>query len=1183
MQDNDVEENAEDDEEDEEEEESPPFEPHSENDRLILGIRTDSSDDSCDNQVVTTVVDDDLEERIDKEDKMGKENNNIKEEDDEEEESSSDEYVPKTPTINMEVSDGTVIEFNSISEYRQYQTKFDEENFGDVEEEVVCSQWTDESSSHMKEERSSNEEDTVRGSRKRKLHNNSFDDASNSSVDKGSTSDECGTSTAIDVCRKRLKFKDGHESEIEKESTSDEEKVIRSNSNSTKKQQLEEYQRESETEKGITSDEEQTLKSNYFSDKKMIIEENESEIEKGNTSDEDKSHYFSNSKSKLEEDRDGSETEKDNTSDEGKSNDFDPNEMELVENECLKEKDSRLLAEFNEDSNYSNPEQFFDLVEPKSSQVVCNLKEKHKSSSSSSKDSERSHRHRGKKESSSHHRRLKDKVDDEDNKKEGSVSSNSSKDRHDSSRDRHKTRERKKSESSFSHSKSKHHDKNRDTPDNDRNSKDSIESDLRHKHHKDRPRDHDKEKKKHDSHDKNSERKKDHDPKYFSKHGLISEKHSHRSSSERHKSDKEHKPRESSDKHSRHDKKSDKDNKQESKKRHRERCKTSKNNESRRSTDRDSNGPSGRGHTSSSSKSSSTKSNVETSVDSGERTSSNSDNTVSDNVEVLHSDCSKVIALNTEGIASPDHEMVEDSWVESDNISSDQNDNSHDSYNTDQQLSDSSFEVKDGRISRSGKTGEYNRESGDESEARRNIDEAELVQFESVDVVKVAESASSTHDNSSEKENIELTLDTSGNLSSPDSEGNVVKFKKPKIAANIYEVKKIMLARRKMKHMEKKRMKLMTKTTEQFPSNNCKDESQEEFKGFGEILSDKKERYDVLIQRLTSEIESDEITSVSPNLTTSWIDVSPDLDDYIENTLKGKVHRKIRVRLPPISDVHYRYDSELNAYILLDTGEELPLTREEKVDGNLNNLEPNFENKEMLYDTLSIEGHADCTFNGSNSKPRNKNCILNPLQCDSETSVKTEDALSGISKIQNHNLPQTSKEITSKQESEMKTCDVSALVSTKSNTSNSIIAKPKVLFSLTYNETYKEILKEKNEAPIRTKTPQTVVKITNDRLSEQVVVKTVQQTSRQKYPLPTITKSEPRVNGQISKSNPTQNQTPLISRITKSKNIKGLSSSTTKSSPVNGNISPDFTIKFEVRVLLYFKVFFAWNVLFPSS
>lgn len=1121
---------------------------------------------------MTTVVDDDLEERIDKEDKMEKENNDIKEEDDEEE-SSSDEYVPKTPTINMEGSDGTVIEFNSISEYRQYQTKFDEENFGDVEEEVVCSQWTDESSSHIKEERSSNEEDSVGGSRKRKLHNNSFDDASNSSVDKGSTSDEGGTSTAIDVCRKRLKLKSRHESEIEKESTSDEEKSIRSNSDSTRKQQLEEYQHESETEKGITSDEEQTLRSNYFSSKKVNIEGNESEIEKSNTSDEEKSiksHYFSNSKSKLEEDRDGSETEKDNSSDEGKSNDFNPNELEIEENELLKEKESRMLAELNEDSNYSNPEQYFDLVEPKSSQVACNLKEKHKSSSSSSKDSERSHRHRGHKESSSHHRRLKDKVDDEDNKKEGSVSSSSSKDRHDSSRDRHKTRERKKSESSFSHSKSKHHDKNIDTPDNDRNGKDSIENDLRHKHHKDRPRDHDKEKKKHDGHDKNSERKKDHDTKHSSKHGLVSEKHSYRSSSERHKSDKEHKPRESSDKHRRHDKKSDKDNKQDSKKRHRESCKTSKNNESRRSTDRDSNGPSGRGHTSSLSKSSSTKSNVETSVDSGERTSSNSDNTVSDNVEVLHSDSSKVIALNTQG--SPNREMVEDSWLESDNISSDQNDNSHDSYNTDQQLSDSSFEVKDGRISRSGKTDECNRESGDESEARRNIDETELVQFEGLDVLKVAESASSTHDNSSEKENIELTLDTSGNLSSPDSEGSVVKFKKPKIAANIYEVKKIMLARRKMKHMEKKRMKQLIKTTEQFPSNNCIEELQEEFNGFGEILSDKKEKYDVLIQRLTTEIESDEVTSVSPNLTTSWIDLSPDLDDYIENTLKGKVHRKIRVRLPPISDEHYKYDSELNAYILLDMGNELPLTREEKVDGNLNNLEPSFENKEMFYDNLSIEGYVG-TFNGSSSKSRNKSCKLNPLQYDSETSVKTKDVLSGISKIQNHNFPQTSKEITSKQESEMENCDVSALVSTKSNTSNPIIARPKVLFSLTYNETYKEILKEKNEAPIRTKTPQTVVKITNDRSSEQVVVKTVQQTSSQKYPLPTITKSEPRVNGQISASNPTQNQTPLISRITKSKNIKALSSSTTKSSPVNGNISPDFTIKFEVSVLLYFMVF----------
>lgn len=1096
---------------------------------------------------------------------MGKENNDNKEEDDEEE-SSSDEYVPKTPTINMEGSDGTVIEFNSISEYRQYQTKFDEENFGDVEEEVVCSQWTDESSSHIKEERSSNEEDSVGGSRKRKLHNNSFDDASNSSVDKGSTSDEGGTITAIDVSRKRLKLKSRHESEIEKESTSDEEKSIRSNSDSTKKQQLEEYQHESETEKGITSDEEQTLRSNYFSSKKVNIEGNESEIEKGNTSDEEKSiksHYFSNSKSKLKEGRDGSETEKDNSSDEGN-----PNELELEENEFLKEKESRLLAELNEDSNYSNPEQFFDLVEPKSSQVACNLKEKHKSSSSSSKDSERSHR--GQKESSSHHRRLKDKVDDEDNKKEGSVSSSSSKDRHDSSRDRHKTRERKKSESSFSHSKSKHHDKNIDTPNNDRNGKDSIENDLRHKHHKDRPRDHDKEKKKHDGHDKNSERKKDHDTKHSSKHGLVSEKRSYKSSSERHKSDKEHKPRESSDKHRRHDKKSDKDNKQDSKKRHRERCKSSKNNESRRSTDRDSNGPSGRGHTSSLPKSSSTKSNVETSVDSGERTSSNSDNTVSDNVEVLHSDSSQVIALNTQG--SPNHEMVVDSWVESDNISSDQNDNSHDSYNTDQQLSDSSFEVKDGRISRSGKTGEYNRESGDESEARRNIDEAEFVQFEGLDVLKVAESASSTHDNSSEKENIELTLDTSGNLSSPDSEGSVVKFKKPKIAANIYEVKKIMLARRKMKHMEKKRMKLLIKTTEQFPSNNCIEELQEEFNGFGEILSDKKEKYDVLIQRLTTEIESDEVTSVSSNLTTSWIDVSPDLDDYIENTLKGKVHRKIRVRLPPISDEHYKYDSELNAYILLDMEKELPLTREEKVDGNLNNLEPSFENKEMFYDNLSIEGYAG-TFNGSSSKPRNKSCKLNPLQYDSETSVKTKDVLSGISKIQNHSLPQTSKEITSKQESEMENCDVSALVSTKSNTSNPIIAKPKVLFSLTYNETYKEILKEKNEAPIRTKTPQTVVKITNDRSSEQVVVKTVQQTSSQKYPLPTITKSEPRVNGQISATNPTQNQTPLISRITKSKNIKALSSSTTKSSPVNGNISPDFTIKFEVRVLCISRCF----------
>lgn len=1132
---------------------------------MILGIRTDSSDDSCDNQVVTTVVDDDLEERIDMEDKMGKENNDIKEEDDEEEESSSDEYVPKTPTLDG--SDGTVIEFNSISEYRQYQTKFDEENFGEVEEEVVCSQWTDESSSHMKEEeRSSNEENPVRGSRKRKLHN-SFDDASNSSVDKGSTSDEGVTNTAMDVFSKKLKLKDGDESEIEKESMSDEDKSIRSNSCSTNKQQLEEYQHESETEKGITSDEEQTGRSSYFSDKKMnmSIEENESEVEKGNTSDEEKSmksHYFSNSKSKLDVDGDGSETEKDNSSDEGKSNDFDRNELEI--NECLKEKESRSSAEFNEDSNsnYSNLEQFSNSIEPKTSQFVYDLQEKHKSSSSSSKDSERSHHHHGQNESTSHHRRSKDKVDEE-NKTEGSVSSNSSKNRHESSRDRHKTRERKKSESSSSHSKSKHHDKNRDSPDNDRNSKDSTENDLRHKHHKDKPRDRDKEKRKHDSHDKNSERKKDHDS---FKHGLISDKHSHRSSSERHKSDKEHKSRESSDKHRRHDRKSDKDNKRESKKKHREHCKTSKSDDSRRSTDRDSNGPSGSGHTSSSSKSSSTKSSVETSVDSGERTSSNSDNTVSDNVEVFPSDSCKVIAINTQGIASPDHEMVEDSWVESDNISSDQNE-SNDSYNTDQQQSDCCFGVKGGRISRSDKTAEFNRESNHESEARRKIDETELVQFEGVDVEKNAESVSSTHDNSSEKENIELTLDPSGNLSSPDSEGSVVKFKKPKIAANIYEVKKIMLARRKMKHMENKRMKLLTKTNKQLPSNSYKDKSQEEFNGFDEVLLDKKERYDVLIQRLTSEIESDEVPSVNPNLTTSWIDVSPDLDDYIENTLKGKVHRKIRVRLPPISDEYYRYDSELNAYIFLDMGKELSPTREDKVDGNLNNLEPSFENKEVNYKNLSVEEHVG-TFNGSNPKPRNKSCKMNLFQCDSE-ALKPDNIATDISKIQNHNLPHTSKEVTSTQESEMKTCEVSALVSAKSNTTNPIIATPKVLFSLTYNETYKEILKEKNEVPIRTKTSQTVVKITNDRLSEQVVVKTVQPTSRQKYSLPTITKSEPRVNGQISNSNPNQNQTPFISRITKSKNVKALSSSTTKPSPVNGNISPDFTIKFEVRVYLH--------------
>uniref|UniRef100_A0A1B6KN32 BOD1/SHG1 domain-containing protein n=1 Tax=Graphocephala atropunctata TaxID=36148 RepID=A0A1B6KN32_9HEMI len=924
-QDND-EENAE---EEDDDEESPPFEHHSANDRLILGVRTDSSDSvSNDSQVVTTIVDDNLEERIDNSAAIVKEESDGKEVI-KEDESSSDEYVPKTPTINMESSDGTVIEFNSISEYKQYQTKYDEESLQNVEEEVVCSQWLDESSNPVKEERNSGEDESGDVSRKRKLNNDNFDEASNSSVDKGNTSDEGKPSIYVSTEEKKIKIEEDEE----------------------------EY--ETVSEYNINENEDSSPeKSKDMTDFAMNISDCEHSDKSKNISDVSK------------------DSRKDHHRHHGT-------------------KDYRSLSH----QNVSSKDKLSD-------------KEYRESSSSSTHSSK----------------------EKKDHKKD---------DKHSLSRDQSTERDRKRSESSTSkHSdrdRSKHEDKDREK-NTDRKKeyeieivhkeKETVEKDkkeIRHEH-RDKSRDHNsKEKRRHDNHDKHSDRKQDHDKdkrdiSKSSKYSHSSSRYSHKSSSEKHKSEKDQKLKQPSDKHTSHDKKSDKND---SRRKPREHCKSGhRDGEGRRSTDRDSNGPSGRSqssnYSSSNSRSTTSRSRTETTTGTGDRTTSNSDNTVSDNVETLQDEGSKFDLISEPGIASPDPEPYEDSWSEN-NVSSGSEfydskgrETSFESNeeNTNGQRNEEVSEIPHVEIDDNSRgsndlcivnhmfdeskseqhkirKNEYSDVSNDLDKSDNLTDDVLQNLEENICVEKddaeesFTNPACSVHDTSSEKENIEQVncKEMRNNIkeSSIKLEDKEAKFKKPKIAANIFEVRKIMQARRNLKRMEKKRLKLLTNnnpdigtTDKTVHENSAEKPPDESFKGFESVTCDKIEKYNCLIKRLSDELDLINIEDeINPNLITSLMDINPELDEYIENVLRGKVHRKMRVRLPPICHEYYTYDIEQNAYILTKLREDSPTPAMELVDNNLNslkNVQPN--SKHHITSNGDEFNHAIGSFNGNKPKSR---------------------------------------------------------------------------------------------------------------------------------------------------------------------------------------------------------------------
>ncbi|XP_046668635.1 biorientation of chromosomes in cell division protein 1-like 1 isoform X2 [Homalodisca vitripennis] len=1113
---------------DEDDEESPPFEPHSESDRLILGVRTDSSDSiSNDSQVVTTIVDDNLEDRIDSSGTAIKEEGGDKEVK-KEDEYSSDEYVPKTPTINMEGSDGTVIEFNSISEYKQYQTKYDEESLQNVEEEVVSSQWLDDSSNPMKEERNSAEEESESVSLKRKLNIDHFDEASSSSIGKGSTSDEGKSNTYLN-----------------------------------------------------------------FVHKKMKVEEDDQDYETAS-------------------------------------------EFNLNENEDSNPEKSKYMADFNMKILDSEQREKY---------------KKSDGSKESGKNHRRHHGTKDHRSSSHHNTSSKDKLSEKEYRESSSSSTHSSKDKkdhhkrdekHSQSRDRSKEKERKKSESSTT----KHSDRDRhDDKDKEKNidkrkvlksetnnkDQDLAEKDKKESRneHRDKSRDHnEKEKRKHDNHDKHSDGKQDHDSSHrhdkdkrdsvkSSKHSHNSSRHNHKSS-ERYKSDKDQKLRQPSDKHTSHDKKSEK---HDSRKKTREHCKPSnRDNEGRRSTDRDSNGPSGRSqsssHSSSTSRSATSRSRNESTTGNGDRTTSNSDNAVSDNIETLFDED----VISEPGIASPDPEPYEDCWSE---ISASE------FYDSKEEMMESSFESNEKNSQNVEEISEIQRirienshpETTDGCDVNHTFDQSQTELNESHkkehfhdydkcdnitdDVLKNLEEnicvekddmeesftnpTCSVHDTSSEKENIEQTVNykearNSINDLSKNIDQKEAKFKKPKIAANIFEVKKIMQARRNLKRMEKKRLKLLTNNnpdiciTEKTAYGDCTEKPPDEtFTGFENVTSYKTEMYDCLIKRLSDEIDLLTVKEeINPNLITSLIEVKPELDEYIEKVLRGKVHRKLRVRLPAISHEYYTFDIEQNAYILTKCREYSPTPHKELIDGNLNNLNKVSQNyKHCITSSESEFNHAIDTFNGSRPKLKcnaiQKNSISKPVIHDVNES--------GIIVEEEDNSPESSSvsDVSSEEESNSLNSLETGMVNAKMNSTHDNVTTSKSVapafedpplpkiggFVLTFNQTYDEILKEREQTSMKTieakPTPRTVVKITNSDTTEKVVMKKASTNLQNKSQVPRITKSETVMNGVSAKSTPEGKLPPLISRIKKCNN--GLSPPSTK--PVNGIISVDDVCKID--------------------
>ncbi|XP_054285100.1 biorientation of chromosomes in cell division protein 1-like 1 isoform X2 [Macrosteles quadrilineatus] len=1040
-------------EEDEDDEESPPFEPHSEGDPLILGMRSDTSENSNDSQLVTTIVDDNLEERIDNDESAIKEESDKKDED-----SSSDEYVPKTPTINTEESDGTVFEFNSITEYKQYQTKFGEESVGNVEEVVESQSMTD----NHELVKDSEQDNSLNGLQKRKFNNDSYDDASSSNSEGESTGDEIKPAVFESFMKKRFKLEDY------------------SNENETSELSNNEPENDdSYTEKSLD------MPDSMFE----ALESNKHENSSTSPKDSEIYHHIQNE-----------------------------------ESSDLQSKDKGAESEQNEKTRYFHSEDKKNT--DKRSEKDVNLREHHKVTDkkrgeSSSKHSEKEKaKDQEKKRNKSTERTKRDK-EDRKNRKE---SRHEQKENHSDSRGR------------SDHSKDKH------------------------------------------------------------KHSHSSSRHSHRSSSEHHRSDKEHKHKESRDKHRSRDKKSDKDSKDESKKKHRKHCKnTIEKDENRRSSDRDSSGPSGSTNKSNSYKSRSAMTHKESKGDFGERTTSNSDNTVSDNIEEIKG--SKFDISKNSPIASPKSCMVES--FSSEYMDSDLNSSKEEKGHQQIVQPNRAFINREQEINLKPQENMLDKKNADDTlslEYQEEISEKLKSSLEDIDSSETnmndvgtnemhdsAIPSASLHDSSSEKENISFDEKEQFNneidgLNTKQSDVNGLKFKKPKIAQNIHEIKKIMKARRHMKRMEKKRIKLLMKNNiEDYESDdkssneaksgdeyqNCNKSSDDEsinesksdesgndgFKGFTDDFDKKKiEKYYSLTNKLERQISElgniVDSQQINTNLVTSWIDLHPSFDEYIENTLNGKVHRKYRIYLPPICDENYNYDTEQNIYFLKHNWD-LSDQKNTLVDSNLNNINSVFSADQQENVAVSCTG-----------LPLRHNQLEVSTSCRNNTVDTTV-----------HIPPDAEEDIASSNVNENKNTSDGI----KKVDDSGIIAPPQSVFNITFNQTYDEVLKEKAQnsvLPSRReienlqKNQRTVIKITKSKTTEQVFMKKMQLNVEDK--VSRITKSET-INGEIIENSPDSKCFPLISRITKGKDKSNNTTYPIKNHRTNSIVSSNSATNFKDR------------------
>lgn len=663
-----------------------------------------------------------------------------------------------------------------------------------------------------------------------------------------------------------------------------------------------------------------------------------------------------------------------------------------------------------------------------------------------------------------------------------------------------------------------------------------------------------------------------------------SHKHSHKSSHEKRKSSKEHKSKDSS---SNHNKKSDKHSKQElAKKKRREYCKSySKDFEGRRSSDRDSNGPGGRSQYSSSTyRSSSVRNNEETSAFSIDKTS-NSDDNVSERAEHLSTDTS----ADQENIASPDTDVIEE-W----NLSDFHDSNLSCSVENDNQclciqdnskgVSDKSFlndVCNDERRSviLSDNIKDDTRDNEDSNTIAENLKENVLddhVRNEQ----DISTSNSFIHDTSSEKENI----DYDDNLKKSDvmsldkhlnEANNVVKFKKPKIAANIFEVKRILKARRNAERMEKKRMKLLMKAnTQDHQNSECTKgtEEQETFLGFFDVATNKLDTYNELISRLTSDMQGMSSYELDSRLIIHLLNVYPDLDDYMDKIVKRKVNSKIKVRVPPISEQFYEYDEEQNSYILTSYSDEF-------VDYNLNNLNPNMKEADNLNNNQSTSTTKllvstevdlpqrtgfDPTIQSNVDDHNHVVSVHNISKSLSPTLQNGKVELSNKnSKIQ-HKQPKKDNDIFS---SEIPTA-----------TPDNVEFSPKFSFSLTFDATYEDILNKRNgpsdktlgECKSKAKSyRRTVVKITNDTAKEQIILKPAKFNDISKAQVTKITRSEAVANGKLTTPKLPVKQIPLITRINKSNNVVLAPPSNMKAQRVSGIVTTEVRFYVLINITLY--------------